>query len=132
MGNDLSGAAKIILLVEDEENVRRVTGRLLERLGFSVLLASSAEEALALYEGQGARPDLVLTDVVMPGLTGIEMAERIRAMDPSLPIVFTSGYTSRELGRTPDDPPSPFLPKPFSLEDLERSVRDALDGSPGS
>lgn len=117
---------RTILLVEDEENVRRVTGRLLERLGFRVLLASSAEEALELYEGRGVRPDLVLTDVVMPGLTGFELAERLRASDPDLPILFTSGYTSRELGRTPDAPPSPFLPKPFSMEELDRSVREAL------
>lgn len=125
----LDEGVKTILLVEDEENVRRVTGRLLERLGFRVLLASSAEEALDLYEGRGVRPDLVLTDVVMPGLTGIEMAERLRGLDPHLPILFTSGYTSRELGRTPDDPPSPFLPKPFSLEELDRSVRKALAGT---
>jgi two-component system, cell cycle sensor histidine kinase and response regulator CckA len=130
MESVLDEGKRTILLVEDEENVRRVTGRLLERLGFRVLLASSAEEALELYEGKGVRPDLVLTDVVMPGLTGIQLAERLRTLDPTLPILFTSGYTSRELGRTPDDPPSPFLPKPFSIDDLAHMVRLAMDRSP--
>lgn len=122
----MDSGKQTILLVEDEENVRRVTGRLLQRLGFEVLLAASAEEALDLYVDLPEPPDLVLTDVVMPGLTGIELAERLRETDPTLPILFTSGYTSRELGRTPDDPPTPFLPKPFSLVELERSVREAL------
>lgn len=124
----LPGGRETILLVEDEETVRRVTRRLLQRLGYTVLVAASAEEALVIHQSEGDRLDLVLTDVVMPGLTGIELAQRLRERAPGLPILFTSGYTSRELGSDPHRPPAPFLPKPFSVEDLAARVREALGG----
>jgi two-component system cell cycle sensor histidine kinase/response regulator CckA len=116
-----------ILLVDDEETVRRVTGRLLEKLGYRVRAAGDADEALALLR-DGERFDLVVTDVVMPGLSGIEMAERMRHLLPDQRILFTSGYTTREFGRPPGEPPQPFMPKPFSLDDLERAVNGALAG----
>ncbi len=119
-----------ILLVDDEETVRRVTGRLLEKLGYSVVPAGDADEALRLL-AEGDAFDLVLTDVVMPGLSGIELADRIRQAHPAQKILFTSGYTTREFGRPPGEPPQPFMPKPFSLDDLDRAVRAALDGGPG-
>lgn len=115
-----------ILVVEDEDTVRRVTARLLNRLGYAVTTAASAEEALALLECRGAPFSLVLTDVVMPGLTGIELAEVLRAREPDVRILFMSGYPSRELGQNPEDPPSPFLPKPFSVDDLGDMVRRTL------
>lgn len=127
---DPPGEPVTILLVEDEETVRRVTARMLERLGYAVLTAPSAEDALEVHAREGHRVNLVLTDVVMPGLTGIELAEHLREQDPSIRILFTSGYTSRELGRSPDDPPTPFLPKPFSVEDLARMVRTTLEPNP--
>jgi len=123
---DRSDGPATILLVEDEETVRRVTARMLERLGYVVLTAPNAENALELHAREGHRVDLVLTDVVMPGLTGIELAEQLRERDGAIRILFTSGYTSRELGRSPDDPPTPFLPKPFSVEELARMVRSSL------
>lgn len=107
--------------------MRRVTGRLLEKLGYRVQAAGDADEALALLR-DGERFDLVVTDVVMPGLSGIEMAERMRRLLPDQRILFTSGYTTREFGRPPGEPPQPFMPKPFSLDDLERAVNGALAG----
>jgi two-component system, cell cycle sensor histidine kinase and response regulator CckA len=118
-----------ILLVDDEETVRRVTGRLLEKLGYRVVPAGDAVEALQLLDG-GASFDLVLTDVVMPGLSGIELAERIRERHPRQRILFTSGYTTREFGRPPGEPPQPFMPKPFSLDDLDTAVRRVLADPP--
>lgn len=114
-----------ILLVDDEETVRRVTGRLLEKLGYQVRSASDGSEALQIIE-DGEEFDLVLTDVVMPGLSGIEMAERLRELRPRQRILFTSGYTTREFGRPPGEPPQPFMPKPFSLDDLSRAVKEAM------
>jgi CheY-like chemotaxis protein len=120
-----------ILIVEDEEPVRRVTGRLLEKLGYRVVSASDANDALGML-GDGQCFDLVFTDVVMPGMSGIEMAERMRVINPQQRILFTSGYTTREFGRPPGEPPQPFIPKPFSLDDLARAVRAALDADAGT
>lgn len=120
------GEGERILLVEDEDTVRSVTRRLLEKLGYEVETASRAEEALERLEAGEDDFDLVLTDIVMPGLTGVEMAEILARDRPDLKVLFTSGYTSKELGRDPGAPPEPFLPKPFSIEELARSVREAL------
>lgn len=116
-----------ILLVEDEDPVRDVITRLLRRLGYRVVSAASAEDAIEIME-DGEEVDLVLTDVVMPGLTGIEMAEVLKERHPDLRFLFTSGYTSREMGRPPETPPEPFLPKPFTMEELSERLRSALQG----
>ena len=115
-----------VLLVDDEDTVRRVTSRLLEKLGYSVSTATDGPTALEMLENEGPF-DLVLTDVVMPGMTGIELADRIREMRPDQRILFTSGYTTREYGRAPGQPPRPFMPKPFSMADLAANVRKVLD-----
>ena len=120
------GDGERVLLVDDEETVRRVTGRLLEKLGYSVRTAENGEVALAILE-EGQRFDRVLTDVVMPRLTGIEMVEKIRTFLPDQKVLFTSGYTTRQYGRAPGEPPKPFMPKPFSMADLAQNVRDILD-----
>jgi CheY-like chemotaxis protein len=122
------GAGERILLVDDEDTVRRVTERLLQKLGYQVVSAASGEEALEKCAAQGEHFDLVLTDVVMPGMTGIEMAAEIRGERPDQKILFTSGYTTREYGRAPGQPPKPFMPKPFSMADLANAVRQVLEG----
>lgn len=116
-----------ILLVEDEETVRKVIERLLRKLGYEVESASDAEEAIEIFADRNDEFDLVLTDVVMPGLTGVEMSEVLKEQRPNMKFLFTSGYTSKELGGNPEAPPEPFLPKPFSMEELSRSVREALE-----
>lgn len=121
------GDGERVLLVDDEETVRRVTGRLLEKLGYVVRTAEDGEDALQILE-EGQRFDLVLTDVVMPRLTGIEMVERIRTFLPEQKVLFTSGYTTRQYGHAPGEPPKPFMPKPFSMADLAQNVRSILDG----
>lgn len=130
-GSDATGegeeASRMILLVEDEDTVRKVIERLLVKLGYGVVAASDAEEAIDLFEELDDVVDLVLTDVVMPGLTGVEMAQVLKRRRPDMKFLFTSGYTSKELGSNPQAPPEPFLPKPFSMEELSRSVREALD-----
>ena len=116
-----------ILLVEDEDTVRNVVARLLRKLGYHVSTAADAEEAIALFD-EGSCFDLVVTDIVMPGLSGIEMAAVLKERHPALPFLFISGYTSRELGTTPQAPPEPFLPKPFTMQELAKEVTDALKG----
>jgi len=114
-----------VLLVEDEDTVRNVVARLLTKLGYQVSSAANAEEAIGLFDG-GADFDLVVTDIVMPGLSGIEMSEVLKARYPALRFLFISGYTSRELGSAPTAPPEPFLPKPFTMQELADEVRKAL------
>lgn len=114
-----------VLLVEDEDTVRNVVARLLMKLGYDVSSAEDAEKAIAMFD-DGADFDLVVTDIVMPGLSGIEMSEVLKARFPTLRFLFISGYASRELGIAPSAPPEPFLPKPFTMQELADEVRNAL------
>jgi two-component system, cell cycle sensor histidine kinase and response regulator CckA len=115
-----------ILLVEDEPAVRAVAARGLEHAGFRVLQASGGAAALELMDGQG-RPDLVLTDMMMPGIGGAELARRLRERWPALPILFMSGYSVEDLRRQGAiGLERVMLQKPFTPEVLVRSVALAL------
>jgi two-component system, cell cycle sensor histidine kinase and response regulator CckA len=117
-----------VLLVEDEGAVRRLAERALTRAGYTVLAASRGDEALQRVTTSSQPIDLLVSDVVMPGMSGRELADRLRARDPQLRVLFVSGY-SEELverhGVSGDD--AAFLHKPFLPLDLTRAVRDALD-----
>jgi two-component system, cell cycle sensor histidine kinase and response regulator CckA len=122
------GGSERILLVEDDELVRRLTCEMLEREGYSVTAAASPEEALGLA---GAW-DLLLTDVVMPVMNGPELAARFAAERGPLRVLFTSGYSGDTMvERGTLDPSVPLLEKPFSRNDLALMVRGVLDGPPG-
>jgi PAS domain S-box-containing protein len=110
-----------VLLVEDEDAVRELTRRILTKGGFSCLDAASPDAALELYRESPGDIDLLLTDVVMPGMSGPELAERIDA----LPVLFMSGYAGDAAGALPDGAP-PLLEKPFSADELLAAVRAAL------
>ena len=128
-----------ILLVEDDAQVRRPTERLLARLGYRVLSAEDGEAGLAVLLGEEGI-DLILSDVVMPGLTGPAMLRRFREIQESLPgggreprVLFVSGYTEREVGffQTGTGQTAPrLLPKPFDLPILAQVLREVLDGDP--
>jgi len=122
----VSVGSETILLVEDEESVRKFAGALLRRHGYRVLEASSAEQALALMTG-GEPVDLVLTDVVMPGLNGPEMMTRLRA-DRDVRGLYMSGYTERVLRDGILQSQSEVIEKPFGPTELLRRVRQVLDG----
>ena len=120
----MPGGSESILVVEDDELVREVVERTLRRLGYDVTVAGLPEEALELAAARHF--DALVTDVVMPGLTGDEVARRIRAAQPDLPVVFMSGYTSSVLDLKLG-PRDAFTPKPVSAGRLARAVRDVLD-----
>jgi len=116
-----------ILLVEDEEQVRKLARAFLERRGYRVVEAASGPEALKKLEAYGDRIDLLLTDMVMPQMNGAALAERVKAMRPEIRVLFMSGYTEGGAG----DQGLPaggaqFLQKPFAAGDLERKIREAL------
>ena len=120
-----SQAAETILCVEDEAAVRRVVERVLTALGYHVLVASSADEVMALVRHDEPTIDLLLTDVVLPGVNGYELARALAAARPSMKIMFMSGYSPEP---APDHSGATLLQKPFSVADLVRRVREALAG----
>jgi PAS domain S-box-containing protein len=123
-----AAAGEVVLVVEDEEAVRTMIGRLLESEGYQVLAAEDGEWALELIEHRSGPVDLVITDVAMPRMNGRELAVRLKASWPSLPVLFISGYTDDEMVRRGFiEPNSPFLSKPFTPEVLAAKVRLLLD-----
>lgn len=117
-----------VLLVEDEDSVRRLFTHLLRSRGYQVLEASNSEDALCIFQQHSADIRLVLTDVIMPGISGPALAEKLREMQPELRIIFMSGYTSDVLSRTGGLAPGmTFLQKPLRPDVLTAKVREALD-----
>ncbi|TPG17595.1 PAS domain-containing sensor histidine kinase [Sphingomonas koreensis] len=121
---DLWGTGTI-LLVEDEDMVRAVAERALARQGYTVLTAENGEAALELIASSD-RPDLLISDVVMPTMDGPTMVRRVRKRYPDLPILFMSGYAEEQLRKSIDIDNVAFLPKPFSVQQLAEAARDAL------
>ena len=120
--------AATILLVEDESAVRATTERILKRAGYGVVSAATPAAARELFERQGSSIDLLLTDIVMPGMHGPELADHLRATRPSLPVVFVSGYSDVMPLTTPAGPRAAFVAKPFAAADLIGAVERLLDG----
>ncbi|HEX8300494.1 hybrid sensor histidine kinase/response regulator [Sphingomonas sp.] len=114
-----------ILVVEDEDMVRAVAERALAKQGYTVLTAENGEVALELLDTID-KPDLLVSDVVMPLMDGPTMARRIREKWPDLPILFMSGYAEEQLRRSIDLDNVAFLPKPFSVQQLAEAARDIL------
>jgi CheY-like chemotaxis protein len=121
------GEAETILLVEDEGPLRQLAVRILETAGYTVLAAASGEEALAVLARADAGVHLLLTDLVMPGMSGRSLAEEALARQPSLRVAFMSGYTDEATALDGVATAARFISKPFTSEGLRQAVRDALD-----
>jgi PAS domain S-box-containing protein len=123
-----TSGGETILVVEDEENVRDMTAQALRRAGYQVLLAASGEEALEMVVTKRWQFQLLITDIVMPGLRGTEVAQKLMAMIPGLRVLYMSGYTDNAmfhqklLGAG-----AAFMQKPFTLNVLEEKVAQALE-----
>jgi len=117
-----------ILLVEDEPSLRALARHQLESCGYSVLEASSGAEALEVARKQEGTIHVLLTDVVMPGISGRILAEELLRQRPQISVVYMSGYTGQAVGHGVLDEGSCFLPKPFTREALARKLREALEG----
>lgn len=117
-----------ILLVDDEAVLRRLAGTILLRQGYVVVEAAGPTEALALGAAEPGSFDLILADVMMPGMRGWEMVDRLRAWQPRARVLYMSGYVG-ELDRDTTDKVRPLLSKPFRPRDLIEEVRRVLNGT---
>jgi CheY-like chemotaxis protein len=118
-----------ILLVEDEPQVRRVCALALTSLGYQVAVARDAEEAMKICSSDECAVDAVLTDVVMPGMSGVALVERLRTLRPGLKALFMSGYTDRQIVDVSKlNAAAGFIHKPFTPDSLGRQLRQLLDG----
>jgi two-component system cell cycle sensor histidine kinase/response regulator CckA len=126
-GREQSASGELILVVEDEEQVRKIAGRALQEAGYQVREASSGQEALEILTAGDGRVALVLTDVVMPGMTGKDLAASITEVAPSTAVLFISGYTDGEIVRrgllSPD---AALVQKPFTPNGLVKAVKERL------
>jgi CheY-like chemotaxis protein len=132
-GEPVRGGSETILLAEDEDGVRTVLANMLRNLGYVVLDAPSGSEAEQIAASSPKQIAMLVTDVVMPGMSGRELADRLRAAQPDLRVLYVSGYT--ETGIVNEgviEPGTAFLRKPFQQEELARKVRQVLDASNGA
>jgi two-component system cell cycle sensor histidine kinase/response regulator CckA len=122
-----AGGSETILLVEDEDSVRQLVRETLESRGYRVLEAENGDAALALAASHTDPIHLIITDVVMPGLSGHELVQQLLPTRPTLKVLYLSGY-AQEAFATPAaaDAPKTFLQKPFTLQSLSRKVREIL------
>ncbi len=118
-----------IVLVEDNEMMRSLTTIELERLGYKVLSLRTPGEALAAYEKRGSEFILLLTDVIMPVMNGVELKNRILSIRPDTKVLFMSGYTANSIVHQGAlDKDIHFIQKPFTLAELAKKVREAIEG----
>jgi len=128
--DELPGAGETILVVEDEEDVRRLTVRILEKQGYRVLQASCGNDALLLSEERKEPIDMVLTDVVMPGMNGRQLADQLIRLRPKMKVLYMSGYTDNAVfhhGVLEEG--VNYIQKPFTVDGLMTKMREVLDKS---
>lgn len=126
-GRKFSAVSGTVLVVDDDEQIKALARRTLAEDGLSVIVAASAEEALSLCKRHNKHIDLLLTDMILPEMTGIELAEQLKSAYPEIKIIYMSGYTDHSVlsdGMLPPD--KSFIQKPFTLDLLTQKVREAL------
>jgi CheY-like chemotaxis protein len=122
-----TGGSETVLLVEDEESVRQLVRETLESKGYKVLEADHGEAALQLAADHAAEIDILITDVVMPGMSGRELSARLSATCPHTKVLYLSGYTEDAIAHEGVlESGTAFLQKPFTLQMLSRKVREVL------
>ena len=121
-----AGAGVSVLLVDDEAAVRRFASRVLRREGFEVIEATDGVEALELVQEQGFSFAVVVSDIVMPRLNGVELLQALAESHPGLPVILISGYATAELVALGIAAPCGILPKPFAAEKLLAEVQRCM------
>lgn len=132
MPGDGRRGPRTVLVAEDEPGVRLPVRRILASHGYRVLEAEDGAAALRIAQGHEGAIDLLLTDVVMPGMNGDELARRMRSVRSGIRVVFMSGYSTEAVATHGVlSPGAAFLQKPFTIEELVDRLRDALDRDAG-
>ena len=128
---DALRGSETVLVADDEDGVRDLLRKVLTEFGYTVLTARHGRDALMVAGDRSDAIDLLVTDVVMPEMSGRELAETLRARQPDLKVLYISGYTDDEVvQRGVSGREVPFLRKPFASEELVRRVREVLDAVP--
>ena len=126
-GEETEGSGEMVLVVEDEPALRKLCSALLKKLNYRVKSAADGGEALLLVEGKKVRPDLVITDVVMPQMSGKVLVDRLRKTLPHIKVLYMSGYTDDTIVHHGIlDAGTPFIQKPFNVHDLSKRIRELL------
>ena len=129
---ELPRGNEMILIVEDEEKVRKLAGKILERQGYRILEASQGDDALRISERHGGPIDLILVDVIMPGMSCSELAKHLKSPHPKMKVLYMSGYTDNAIVRHEVlEKGVNYIQKPFTMEGLARKVREVLDKDSG-
>ncbi|MFH1138481.1 MAG: PAS domain S-box protein [Pseudomonadota bacterium] len=127
---NIAGGVETILIVDDEESIRDFSAKALRKFGFTVLKASSGEEAVGVYSGSRGRIDLVVLDIGMPGMGGTRCLQEILALDPGAKVVIASGYSVEgPVQAALDAGAVGFIPKPYPMADLVRVIRRIVDAA---
>jgi two-component system cell cycle sensor histidine kinase/response regulator CckA len=125
---DIVHSTETILLIDDEETILAVGKEMLEALGYKVFAAQGGEEAIALYGERKSAIDIVVLDMVMPSMSGGETYDRLKAINPAICVILSSGYSMNEqAGRILERGANSFIQKPFNLKDLSQKIREVLD-----
>lgn len=119
-----------VLLVDDDESMRRVTRRILSRSGFRVIEAEHGADALRVAAAHDGEIDLLVTDVLMPGIRGPELVEQLTVKSPGIRVLYMSGYTDDDIQRWGLQPGFAFIQKPFTAEGFTEAVNTVLAGGP--
>ena len=122
-----AGGEERVLVVDDEPAVRRLLARILRSRGYDVFETEDGHSALAFMSTANRQMDLVVTDIVMPSMSGVRLAEQIRNQWPSVKILFVSGFPSNDAIPASELGPTPLLGKPFTPDEIETKVRELLD-----
>ncbi len=123
--------SETILVVDDEPGVQELVRIILSRQGYKILVADSGPKAIEIC-GRSDVVDLLLTDVMMPGMSGLVLVQRLKALNLNLPVLYMTGGTLAPLAGMEFDPTCALLRKPFDSQALLRSVREVLDASRGN
>jgi CheY-like chemotaxis protein len=121
-----------ILVVEDEASILKLTRKILQGMGYTVFTANTPQQAIALAEGHAGRIHMVITDVVMPEMSGRDLADRLHSLDADIKFLFMSGYTANAIiHRGVLDEGIAFIQKPFTRKRLAAKVQEVLNGVEG-